>query len=369
MASYQKRGNRWYFTVSRMVDGKSKPIRKGGFRTKKEAQIAAAEIEAQLSRGLLPHLTPVPIDEYFDKWVRLYKTNISVTTRKHYEYTYKAIKEYFGSKPLQEITRHDYQMFINQFGSSRAKETVEKVNPHIRACVKDAMDEQIIHRDFTRNTVITYTVPAKKSEEKHLSYKESQMLLKEIWKNIDNGLGYSLLLLGLTSGMRFGEMVGLTRKDFDFQKNTIRINKTWGYMKRHPEGFGPTKNEQSVRTITMNPTVMAHFRKLFKSTPTNIHQLVFYSPNSKYKVISNTNANKLLKKTLSKLGITPISIHGLRHTHASVLLYKNVSIHYVSERLGHGDIDTTLREYTHVIKELREKDDQATVKIFEKMIG
>ncbi|WP_338322903.1 Arm DNA-binding domain-containing protein [Lysinibacillus halotolerans] len=105
MASYQKRGNRWYFTVSRMVDGKSKPIRKGGFRTKKEAQIAAAEIEAQLSRGLLPHLTPVPIDEYFDKWVRLYKTNISVTTRKHYEYTYKAIKEYFGSKPF---TR-DYQ--------------------------------------------------------------------------------------------------------------------------------------------------------------------------------------------------------------------------------------------------------------------
>ncbi|WP_244910492.1 phage integrase SAM-like domain-containing protein [Caldibacillus thermoamylovorans] len=135
---------------------------------------------AQLSKGLLPHLTPVPIDDYFDKWVRLYKTNISVTTRKHYEYTYKAIKEYFGSKPLQEITRHDYQMFINQFGSSRSKETVEKVNTHIRACVKDAMDEQIIHRDFTRNAVITYTVPAKKSEEKHLNYKESEILLKDM---------------------------------------------------------------------------------------------------------------------------------------------------------------------------------------------
>src|SRR5690606_29647754 len=204
---------------------------------------------------------------------------------------------------------------------------------HIRACVKDAMDEQIIHRDFTRNAVITYTVPAKKSEEKHLNYKESEILLKEIWENINKGLGYSLLLLGLTSGMRFGEMVGLTRKDFDFKKNTIRINKTWGYMKRHPEGFGPTKNEQSVRTITMNPTVMAHFKKLFKTMPTNIHQLVFYSPTSKYKVISNTNANKLLKKTLSNLGIEPITIHGLRHTHASVLLYKNISIHYVSERL------------------------------------
>ena len=55
-------------------------------------------------------------------------------------------------------------------------------------------------------------------------------------------------------------------------------------MKRHPEGFGPTKNEQSVRTITMNPTVMAHFKKLFKTTPTNIHQLVFYSPTSNTKL-------------------------------------------------------------------------------------
>ncbi|WP_245828854.1 tyrosine-type recombinase/integrase [Salipaludibacillus agaradhaerens] len=84
---------------------------------------------------------------------------------------------------------------------------------------------------------------------------------------------------------------------------------------------------------------MQHFKKLFKTTPTNIHQLVFYSPNSKYKVISNTNANKLLKKSLQDFDIAQISIHGLRHTHASVILYKKVSIHYVSERLGHGDID------------------------------
>lgn len=368
MASIQKRGKTYQFTVSRTVNGKSKPIRKGGFRTKKEAQIAAAVIESQLSKGLLPHLTPVPIDEYFDKWVNLYKTNISVTTRMHYEYTSRAIKAYFGSKPLQEINKHDYQMFINEFGCNKAKETVQKVNTHIRSCVKDAVDEQIIHRDFTRNANIKWTVPAKKSDEKSLNYRESKLLLKEIWNRLDQGLGYSLLLLALTSGMRFGELVGLTRNDFDFVNNTIRINKTWGYLKRHHEGFGPTKNVQSNRTVIMDPKTMEHFRKLFKNTPTNIHQLTFYSPTSKYKVISNTNANKLLKKILEELQISPITVHGLRHTHASVLLYKNVSIHYISERLGHGDIDTTLREYTHVIKELREKDEQETIKVFEKMI-
>lgn len=88
---------------------------------------------------------------------------------------------------------------------------------------------------------------------------------------------------------------------------------------------------------------------------------------SKYKVISNTAANKIIRNILSELGINPITMHGLRHTHASVLLYKKVSVYYVSERLGHSDIETTLREYTHVIKELREEDELGTINVFEQM--
>ncbi|WP_233529720.1 tyrosine-type recombinase/integrase [Bacillus atrophaeus] len=75
----------------------------------------------------------------------------------------------------------------------------------------------------------------------------------------------------------------------------------------------------------------------------------------------------LLKKTLTDLKIESISIHGLRHTHASVLLYKKISIYYVSERLGHAKIDTTLNYYSHVIKELREEDTRNTLDLFEKM--
>src|SRR5699024_4410388 len=101
----------------------------------------------------------------------------------------------------------------------------------------------------------------------------------------------------------------------------------------------------------------------------NIHQLVFYSPSSKYKIISNNASNNLLRKTLKKLDIQPITMHGLRHTHASVLLYKKVSIYYVSERLGHKDIETTLNNYSHVIKELRTKDEKASVEVYENMVS
>ncbi|WP_328056376.1 tyrosine-type recombinase/integrase [Bacillus nakamurai] len=82
---------------------------------------------------------------------------------------------------------------------------------------------------------------------------------------------------------------------------------------------------------------------------------------------SNEFVNKILKKTLTDLKIESISIHGLRHTHASVLLYKKISIYYVSEHLGHAKIDTTLNYYSHVIKELREEDTRNTLDLFEKM--
>ncbi|WP_318246279.1 tyrosine-type recombinase/integrase [Bacillus sp. PS06] len=60
-------------------------------------------------------------------------------------------------------------------------------------------------------------------------------------------------------------------------------------------------------------------------------------------------------------------MHGLRHTHASVLLYRKVDINYVSERLGHSNIETTYKHYSHVIKELREEDEKLTIETFENM--
>ncbi|GIO25181.1 integrase [Oceanobacillus sp. J11TS1] len=355
-----------------MVNGVSKPIKKGGFRTKEEARVAAAEVEVQLAKGIYHSSANknISLEEYFDEWIETYKKHsVSATTLKHYEYSLKAVKEHFAGMPIQRIKRAQYQKFLNEFGANKAKETADKVHRHIKSCVHDALEDQIIQFDFTRKTKPTFKIPAKKSTEKHLDYHESDQLLKTIRSRTDRGLGYSLLLLILTSGVRFQEAIGLTRKDFDFKNSTITINKTWGYKKDSPEGFGPTKNEQSNRTIIMDKKTMNHFQKMYNNTPTNIHELVFYSPESQYKVISNTNANKLLKKLLLELNINPITLHGLRHTHASVLLYRKASIHYVSERLGHSDIETTLKEYTHVLKELRLEDEQLTMEIFEEMAG
>jgi integrase len=368
MASIQKRGKTYQYTISRMVNGKQNPIRKGGFRTKKEAQIAAAEVETELLKGVTPNLKPIPFVEYFENWLKLYKTDINSNTLARYKDTLRTVKQHFESIPIQNINKRSYQAFLNEYGQTHARESTRKLNTHIRACVKEAIDEGLIRVDFTRGAVLTGK-SGKKSEEKHLGYRESQRLLKAIHEIENKTITHYLSLLGLTSGMRFAEMVGLTRKDFNFTNSTININKSWGYTKKMHEGFGPTKNEQSVRVIKMDKRTMKAFKKLFDNTTDNIHRLAFYSPSSKYKVISNGNANKVLEGILTKLDIDHISVHGLRHTHASVLLYEGVSVYYVSKRLGHGDIETTLNTYSHVIKELEERDQMKSASIFEKMLG
>ncbi|WCR29744.1 tyrosine-type recombinase/integrase [Paenibacillus thiaminolyticus] len=366
MASFTKRGKTWQYTVSHMVNGKSQPIRKGGFKTKKEAQIAAAVVETDLSKGIVPQLKPIPIADYFEDWLKLYKKNVGKNTYQRYLNTHKTLQEHFPGEPIQNITKRQYQAFLNKYGETRTKDTTRKLNTHIRACVKDAVDEGLIRTDFTRGAVLTGGVPSKKPEEKHLSYFDSRRLLKELYSNLTS-LTHYLILLGLTSGLRYAELVGLTKDDFNFKTNELRINKTWGYTKKMHKGFGPTKNEQSKRVIKMDPKTMALFKELFQKLPDNVHGLVFFSPESKYKVLCNTGVNKVLKNMLINMNIDPITAHGLRHTHASVLLYKKVSIYYVSERLGHENIDTTLKYYAHIVKELRVEDEQSTVDIFSTM--
>ncbi|MFK3938903.1 tyrosine-type recombinase/integrase [Alkalihalobacillus sp. NPDC078783] len=366
MASAQKRGKTWQYTISRKINGKAAPIRKGGFRTKKEALAVAAEVETELKKGLIPQTKDEPLVTFFETWLDTYKPNISKNTRARYEDTLRTLKDFFKDKPLQQMNKRDYQYFLNEYGKNHARSSSKKLNSHIRACVKDAIDEGLIRSDFTRKAVLTGE-KAKRAEEKHLHFEESQFLLNYLYSNLELNSTLHLILLALTSGMRFGELVGLQREDFNFFNNTINVNKTWGYTKKSVDGFGPTKNDQSIRNIKMDGDVMNAFKAYFNDTPENIHKLVFYSSSSKYKVISNTAANNVLKKILSDLDIEPISIHGLRHTHASVLLYEDVSIYYVAERLGHSNTDTTISTYAHIVKELRTQDEEKTISVFKGM--
>ena len=150
------------------------------------------------------------------------------------------------------------------------------------------------------------------------------------------------------TGMRFSEALAITPEDFDFARQTLSISKTWDY--KGEGGFLPTKNNSSVRKIQIDWQIVVKFSELVKGLP---QDKPIFVGNSK---IYNSTVNAVLARHCKACGISEISIHGLRHTHASLLLFAGVSIASVARRLGHASMTTTQKTYLHIIQELENKD-------------
>ena len=118
-----------------------------------------------------------------------------------------------------------------------------------------------------------------------------------------------------------------------------------------PETSQPTKNESSNRTVMVDWQLMQQFQALIRSKEDD--QLIFFNKDQR---VYNSTLNQKLATYCEKLDIPIISIHGLRHTHASLLLYEGVSIASVAKRLGHSNTTTTEETYIHIIRELENKD-------------
>ena len=111
----------------------------------------------------------------------------------------------------------------------------------------------------------------------------------------------------------------------------------------------PTKNLSSVRKIQIDWQLIIQFSTLVKELPED--KPIFISGK-----VYNSTVNDILTRHCKKMEIPVISIHGLRHTHASLLLFAGVSIASVARRLGHSSMTTTQKTYLHIIQELESKD-------------
>ena len=158
------------------------------------------------------------------------------------------------------------------------------------------------------------------------------------------------------TGLRFAEALALTPSDFDYKNKQIIVNKSWNY-KFKDYGFQPTKNKSSNRKVFVDDNTLKAFRKLNKRKDPN--QPIFVSQGQK---IFNSTVNSRLETLCKHANIPTISIHGLRHTPASLLLFQGVSVLSVSQRLGHANVTTTQETYLHIIQELETKDNRKILK-------
>lgn len=285
--------------------------------------------------------------DYYKQWIEVYKRDaVREATMAKYQMTWKWVERLIPDLKVFELTRTVYQQLLNDYAREHERQTTLDFHHQLKGAILDAVDEGLLERDPTRKAIIKGKTPGAKKI-KYLNQFELHTLLANLDIKEEPNWDWFLLLVAKT-GMRFSEALAVTPADFDFARQTLSVSKTWDY--KGDGGFLPTKNKSSVRKIQIDWQIVVKFSELVKNLPED--KPIFVRDEKIY----NSTVNDVLERHCKNCGISVISIHGLRHTHASLLLFAGVSIASVARRLGHASMTTTQKTYLHIIQELENKD-------------
>lgn len=285
---------------------------------------------------------------FYKEWIMVYKEGaVRPVTLNKYMLALMWLYKLAPDLRLHDVDRIAYQHLLNQYALEHEKQTTTDFHHLLKGAILDAVDEGLVPRDPTRKAIIKGKIPRPKKT-KYLNQFELHKLLSSL--DLGNEISWEwLILLVAKTGIRFSEALAVTPADFDFTRQTLSINKTWDY--KTGTGFVPTKNRSSMRKVQIDWQLIVQFSVLIRDLPED--EPIFVKLGSR---VYNSTANDVLARQCKKAGIPVISIHGLRHTHASLLLFAGVSIASVAKRLGHASMNTTEKTYLHIIQELENKD-------------
>ncbi|REH76174.1 site-specific integrase [Staphylococcus felis] len=347
--SVRKYGNKWYYDFG--YEGKRH--KKKGFKTKREATEAETIAKNKLIQGIVINNKSSFID-YYEEWIEVNKKN--VITDKSYRTYVNAIeqfKTFLETEKLNDITLNNfstilYRKFLKWYGADHATESVKKIHNCLKASLSDALQEGLIYKDPTYKAVVKGNNPSKPEEDKFMSATDYKKLKKYV-EHVPIQ-SYLFIYILVITGARFGEVQKLTTDDLDFVKNTIHLR--------------GTKTETSNRVVDVPSADMKTLKTTLNDMPININKQLF---NTGVSLITNNAVTKVFQKFCLENKIGSYTLHAIRHTHCSYLLHGGVSIYYISKRLGHANIKTTLEVYSHLLEETQKEEKQKTIKLIKSM--
>lgn len=362
MASFRKTKNGWGVRVSwHNADGELKQKYKSGFKTKNEARLFAVSLENDISNNKV-NIQAITFPNYYDDWFKLYKqSKITQVTANRYKIISRELHQNFENVDIKKMNRRRYQKFINEYGADHAPDTVKKLNSIVRSCVKSAVFDDLISKDFTQGVVLTWNED-KKYQVDYLNLAEIKQLIVAAKSKLNpHFTSRYMILTAIYTGARLGEIQALTWKDINFNWHTISINKSWDAINNK---FKPTKTDGSNRIIRINNELLQILAEL-----KNIHSDLVFT--NQYDTIPTSNAvNKTLRELLKDCGINRhgFHFHSLRHSHVAYLLSKGADLYAISKRLGHTDMTTTSKKYAYLIDEYKAKSDDQIESLLDDLI-
>lgn len=329
----EKRGT-WYARY-RYTDWKGKRVEttKRGFATKREAK----EYEANATKEKTT--ASMTFGDLCDIYMKDMEHRVKPTTMQ----TKKKIAKYhtlpyFANTLIEDISPAAIRQWQAEIIAKGLAPTYNRMIQHQLSAV---MNYAVRYYGLPKNPVpIAGTIGKTYAEEMSYWTKE------EFWNvmQYEHNAKYRAIFLTLFwCGIRCGELLALTGEDIDTNTHIISITKTYARVGKK-EYILPPKTQNSTRKIKA-PTVV------IDSIMAYIKTLYGFKPTDRIFTITRTNIGVHLHKMARIAGVKDIRTHDLRHSHASYLINNNVPIKIISARLGHDNIETTLRIYSHMYKD------------------
>lgn len=356
---FRKRGNLWSFTVDvgRKTDGSRNQKTKGGFKTKKEAEQACAELITQLSKGDYLEPSKKTVQEAMEAWLEsILKSTLRISTFDNYS---KAIRKRIipalGKLKLKDVNPDHIQSFyvsLNREGLS------PEYIRYLHSILKSFFKYQVRLQNITKN-VVEIAIPPRigRKEQKTWTIEEAVRYL-EVAKE-DNPFYYVVYVLALYTGLRRGEVLSLRWKDCDLKQGKISVCQTLYYSNQQFHFLEP-KTSRSNRLVSIPETVvevlMAHRveqEKRKKEMGSVYEDYDLIAANEIGRPINPRSLTGHFRRTIQKATVPKIRLHDIRHTHATILLKLGEHVKIVSERLGHSNAAMTMNVYSHVTSDMQ----------------
>ena len=334
MAAYYDSKTKSWYCKFRYHDwqGNNKSTTKRGFTKKKDA--LAYEVRYKEQATAKPTLTLAALSEDYLKDYKLHRKQNSYRIARKNISLY--VLPFIGDLPIIDITPLTVRKWQNEIvHQGHGEATVQSIFITFKTMLNFAVKYYNLPKNpFTGG--IKQRSSSLSTPKKFLEQSEWDKLTQVMTDPYDRAVFYTLYY----SGLRIGELLGLTVDDINFQRNTITVNKQYDIISYK---ISTPKSETSNRKVTLPDGCMDIIKDFLDR--------LYDHPKYPFQQITSKSINERLQRLCAKAGVPIITLHGLRHSHASLLIRMGVPLNVISERLGHASPSITLNTYAHVYKQ------------------
>ncbi|MCW2496579.1 tyrosine-type recombinase/integrase [Jatrophihabitans sp.] len=355
-----QRGKTWSYVVREKdpATGKTKPRWVGGFPTRTAAKRARDEARNAVNRGTYVAPQTLTVADWLSTWISAHEVELKPSTADTYR---KNIDRYLiptiGHERVQALSPSHLSIVFRKMaesGGQGGKPLSGRTVDFARAVLRRAMQDAILERIIEVNPVVGTKRP-RQVKPKHTTWTGSQ--LQTFLDQVQDDRLFPLWALASATGMRRGELCGLQWDDVDLEAAVVSIERSTTQIGNDRVTSTPKNHER--RRVQIDARTVATLRTWRKAQAEERLQWGAAYEDTEGLMFTRENGTPILPNYVTKLfgkrqtsaGLARLTVHELRHTHATILLRAGVPVHIVAKRLGHKDPSVTLNVYADVIPE------------------